>query len=104
SGGVGYALFQQGRRAGLDFSYVVTSGNEADVDMAELVEYMVEDPHTRVIFLYVETLRDPDRFMAAAIKGRQLGKYIVAIKIGESAAGQRAAASHTAALAGWSQA
>ena len=104
SGGVGYALFQQGRRAGLDFSYVVTSGNEADVDMAELVEYMVEDPHTRVILLYIEALRDPDRFMAAALKGRQLGKHIVAIKIGQSSAGQRAAASHTAALAGWNQA
>ncbi len=101
SGGVGYALFQQGRRAGLDFSYVVTSGNEADIDLAEFVEYMVEDTETNVIFLYVETIRDPDRFMRAALHARRAGKHIVVIKIGQSASGQRAAASHTAAMAGW---
>jgi len=101
SGGVGYALFQQGRRAGLDFSYVVTSGNEADVSLAEFVEYMVEDRETHVIFLYIETVRDTDRFMQAALKARQFGKHIVVIKIGQSDSGQRAAASHTAAMAGW---
>lgn len=102
SGGVGYALFQQGRRAGLDFSYVMTSGNEADVGLAELIEYMVADDHTQVIFVYVETIRDPNRFMEAALTAQDVGKHIVAIKIGQSSSGQRAAASHTAAMAGWS--
>lgn len=101
SGGVGYALFQQGRRAGLDFSYVVSSGNEADIGLAEFVEYMVDDHETRVIFLYVETIRDTQRFERAALRALELGKQIVVIKIGQSASGQRAAASHTAAMAGW---
>jgi acetyltransferase len=101
SGGVGYALFQHGRKVGLDFSYVVTSGNEADIDMAEFVEYMVADEHTQVIFLYIESIRNSERFMQAALRARALGKAIVVVKIGQSAAGQRAAASHTAAMAGW---
>lgn len=104
SGGVGYALFQHGRRAGLDFSYVVTSGNEADIDLAELTEYMVDDDHTSVLLLYVETIRDSARFARAALRARALGKHIVVIKIGQSASGQRAAASHTAAMAGWNAA
>lgn len=104
SGGVGYALFQHGRRAGLDFSYVVTSGNEADIDMAEFVEYMADDEHTSVMFLYVETIRDTERFARAALRARALGKHILVIKIGQSESGQRAAASHTAAMAGWNEA
>lgn len=101
SGGVGYALFQHGRSMGLDFSYVVTSGNEADIDMAEFVEYMVEDHDTQVIFLYIESIRNTERFMQAALHAREVGKFIVVVKIGQSASGQRAAASHTAAMAGW---
>lgn len=101
SGGVGYALFQQGRRVGLDFSYVMTSGNEADIQLAEFVEYMVQDQETDVIFLYVETIRDTQRFLRAALAARRKGKPIIVIKIGQSASGQRAAASHTAAMAGW---
>jgi len=101
SGGVGFALYQQGLRAGLDFSYVVTSGNEADLTMADYVEYMVDDEITQVIFLYCETLRDPRRFERAALRARERGKSIVAIKIGQSGSGQRAAASHTASMAGW---
>jgi len=104
SGGVGYALFQHGRRVGLDFSYVVTSGNEVDIDMAELVEYMVADDSTRVIFLYVESIRNTERFMQAALRAPAAGKAIIVIKIGQSDSGQRAAASHTAAMAGWNQA
>jgi acyl-CoA synthetase (NDP forming) len=101
SGGVGFALFQQGRRAGLDFSYVVTTGNEADIGIAELVEYMVEDDSTKVIFLYVESIRDAARFERAALRARSAGKHIVTVKIGRSESGSRAAASHTAAMAGW---
>jgi acyl-CoA synthetase (NDP forming) len=104
SGGIGYALFQQGYKMGLNFSYVMTSGNEADIDMAELLEYMVADTHSQVIFLYVESIRDTARFMQASLKARVLGKSIIVVKIGQSASGQRAAASHTAAMAGWNTA
>jgi len=101
SGGVGFALFQQGMRAGLDFSYVVTSGNEADLTMADYLEYMVEDDITQVVLLYCETIRDAIRFERAALRARELGKHVVVIKIGQSESGQRAAASHTASMAGW---
>ena len=80
---------------------MVTSGNEADIDMAEFVEYMVEDSDTHVIFLYIESIRDITRFTHAALRAREIGKSIVVVKIGQSASGQRAAASHTAAMAGW---
>ena len=101
SGGVGFALFQQGMRAGFEFSYVVTTGNEADLTMADFVEYMVADPHTHIVFLYCETIRDPERFERACLLARATGKFIVAIKVGQSTAGQRATASHTASMAGW---
>ena len=101
SGGVGFALFQHGRQIGLDFSYVVTTGNEVDLGLADYLEYMVEDEHTSVIFLYVETIRDPRRFERAALRALEIGKRIVAIKIGLSKSGQRATVSHTASMAGW---
>lgn len=101
SGGVGFALFSHGRRLGFAFSHIITSGNEADLTLSDYLDYLVDDPDTSVIFLYLETIRDPDGFVRAARRARAQGKQIVAIKIGQSAAGQRATLSHTASVAGW---
>ncbi len=100
SGGIGFSLFNRGRAAGLAFSYVISTGNEADLTAADFLDYMIEDERTHAVMLFCETIRDGARFVAAAEAARRRGKPIVAIKIGRSEAGRRAAASHTAALSG----
>lgn len=100
SGGIGFALFNRGKAAGLGFSYVLSTGNEADLGMADFLDYMVEDPHTQAVLLFCETVRNGPKFVAALAKARDLGKPIIAIKIGRSDAGVRATASHTASLSG----
>ena len=101
SGGIGFALFARGRAAGLAFSYVVSTGNEADLTAADFLDYMVQDPRTDVIMLFCETVRDGARFVAGLEAARRIGKPVIAIKIGQSDAGQRASASHTASISGW---
>jgi acyl-CoA synthetase (NDP forming) len=100
SGGIGFALFNRGRAAGLGFSYVISSGNEADLSMADFLDYMVEDSQTHAVMLFCEAVRNGPAFVAALEKARRLGKPVIAIKVGRSAAGMRAAASHTASLSG----
>lgn len=101
SGGIGFALFARGRAAGLAFSHVVSTGNEADLTAADFLEYLVQDPHTDAVMLFCETVRDGPRFVAALETARRREKPIVAIKVGGSEAGQRASVSHTASLSGW---
>jgi acetate---CoA ligase (ADP-forming) len=100
SGGIGFALFNRGKAAGIGFSYVISTGNEADLNMADFLDYMVEDPNTHAVMLFCETVRNGPAFIAALAKARRLGKPIIAIKIGRSDAGSRASASHTASLSG----
>ncbi len=88
-------------RLGLSFSSVVSTGNEADLTVADFLRYAAEDTDTGGVLMFVETIRDPAAFRAAAQAAAAAGKPVVAIKIGRSAAGQQAAASHTASLAGW---
>ena len=100
SGGIGFALFNRGAAAGLGFSYVISTGNEADLTMADFLDYMVQDPQTHAVMLFCEAVRDGPGFVAALEKARALGKPVIAIKVGRSDAGKRASASHTASLSG----
>jgi acetate---CoA ligase (ADP-forming) len=100
SGGIGFALFSRGRAASLGFSYVISTGNEADLTMADFLDYMVEDPTTQAVMLFCEAVRNGPGFVAALQKARRVGKPVIAIKIGRSDAGTRASASHTASLSG----
>lgn len=100
SGGVGFALFNRGKAAGLGFSYVISTGNEVDLGMADFLDYMVEDPHTDTVMLFCEAVRNGPGFVAALEKAWRLGKPVIAIKVGRSDAGTRATASHTASLSG----
>ena len=83
---------------------MIATSNEVDIDLADCVDYLADDPDTQVIVLYIESVRNVDRFKAACSKARQtnggLGKPIVAFKIGRSEAGAAAAVSHTGAMAG----
>ncbi|MBN2258891.1 MAG: acetate--CoA ligase family protein [Anaerolineaceae bacterium] len=99
SGAICCALIDWMRGQGMGLSRLVSLGNQVDVTETDLLTLTADDPHTRVITLYIESIRDGQRFMLEAIKA-SLEKPIVALKVGRSAAGQMAAASHTGALAG----
>ena len=90
-------LLSRGAARGLGFAKLVSVGNEADIGVGELVELLAADPATRVVLLFLETVRDAERLARAA---RNAGKPIVAYKLGRSALGEAAARSHTGALAG----
>ena len=98
SGALGLVILDYARSLGLGLSSFVSVGNAADVSTNDLMQYWSADPRTRVILLYVESFGNPRNFSAIA---RRVGrtKPIVAVKSGRSAAGARAASSHTGALA-----
>ena len=100
SGGILGAVLSRGAAQGVGFARLVSTGNEADLDVADFLDLFAEDEATRVIAIYVEGLRRPDAFRAAALKAAAAGKPVVAYKVGRSEAGARAAISHTGALAG----
>ena len=98
SGALGMALLEHASRLNLGISSFVSVGNKADVSGNDLIQYWAEDPRTSVILLYLESFGNPARFSRIARRvGRK--KPIIAVKAGRSAAGARAAASHTGALA-----
>ncbi len=85
---------------GIGFSYIISTGNEADLDFSDFARYLVDDPDTRVIAGFVEGFKRADKFLEVAKLAAERGKPIVLIKIGRSDLGARAAQSHTAALTG----
>jgi acetyl coenzyme A synthetase (ADP forming)-like protein len=98
SGALGLAVLQGAARLGLGISACVSVGNRADVSSNDLLEYWEQDERSCVILLYLESFGNPRRFARIARRvARQ--KPIVAVKAGRTTAGQRAAGSHTAALA-----
>lgn len=100
SGGIGFALFGRAVAEHLDLHSVVTTGNESDLEVLDFVERLVEDGEAGVILLFIEGLKNARRFSGIAAKAAQRGVPIVVMKVGRSEAGQRAAVSHTAHMAG----
>jgi acyl-CoA synthetase (NDP forming) len=104
SGGIGFAIKHRAKALGVAISYCVSAGNESDLGAGEFLDYMVQDSSTDVILLFIEGIRDVDRFLAAARRAAEVRKPVIVTKVGRSGAGERAAASHTASMAGWSAA
>jgi acyl-CoA synthetase (NDP forming) len=104
SGGIGFAYYNRARALGLAVSYVVSTGNESDLGAGEFMDYLVQDASTDVILLFIEGIRDVEKFLTAAQRAAELRKPVIVTKVGRSGAGERAAASHTASMAGWSAA
>jgi acyl-CoA synthetase (NDP forming) len=100
SGGILGSLLSRAAAAGLGFSKLVSTGNEVDLEAADFVDHLADDPATQVIALYMEGLRNPEKFRQAALKAARAGKPVVVYKVGRSESGARSAASHTGALAG----
>jgi acyl-CoA synthetase (NDP forming) len=87
------------RARGIGVRHAHSTGNDADVSMAELAVAVLKDPDVRLLLLYIESLRDPDTLAMAAAMARDRDIPIVAIKAGRTERGQAAARSHTGALA-----
>jgi acyl-CoA synthetase (NDP forming) len=100
SGGIGFAFFDHGRAKELSFRYVVTTGNEACLETLDFADYILEEGKTQALLMLLEDVKSPETFRSVAEKALKAGKPIIVNKIGQSDAGARAAASHTAALAG----
>ncbi len=100
SGNMCATVFRMARRAGVTFSHVINTGNEASVDFCDYLDHLAEDPATRSAVCYIEELRDGPKFLAAAAKFRAAGKLLACYKVGASEKGAEATRSHTAALAG----
>ncbi len=101
SGSICIGLLADCRRFG--WSHVISSGNEAVLSTADFLEYLIDDPQTRVIATFTESVRDPERFVAALDRAADRGKPVVVLKAGKSERTRRAVTSHTGGLAGESR-
>jgi acyl-CoA synthetase (NDP forming) len=101
SGSIVIGLLADCRRFG--WSRVISTGNEAVIVAADVLEYLIDDEATRVIAMFLETVRQPDRFVAALDRAAGRGKPVVVLKVGRSERARRAITSHTGGLAGESR-
>ncbi|OWU84667.1 hypothetical protein ATO6_12540 [Oceanicola sp. 22II-s10i] len=100
SGAFGSCSYVMVARRGLGLSRIVATGNEADIDTAEVIAHLAHDPETKVICAAVESSTDGDQLRAALKTAAEAGKPVIFMKVGASEIGAAAAATHTGALAG----
>jgi acetate---CoA ligase (ADP-forming) len=100
SGGLLNEITSYGSGRGIGFSHLVSSGNEAGVTAAEVLDYFVQDPATDVVLAVLESVRNPALFVEASTRALAGGKPIVVVKMGSSEKGARSTVTHTGALAG----
>ena len=100
SGGTIQFWMKSAAERGLRYSYCVTSGNEPDLGLADYLNFVIDDPETRQVVLFIEGIRRPEAFMHAAGRALAMGKPVLAIKTGATAQSQAASQSHTGAIAG----
>jgi acetate---CoA ligase (ADP-forming) len=101
SGSVCIAILSDLRRYGISLS--VSAGNEAVTRTVDYLEYLIDDPATKVIATFTETVREPERYVAALDRAADAGKPVVVLKVGRTERTQRAITSHTGGLAGESR-
>ncbi len=100
SGSMMGSLIARAAARGFGFAKSVSVGNESDVTVGEIIDALVDDADTKVMLLFLETLRDAPTLAAALERARANGKPVIAYKIGRSEQGDALAQSHTGALAG----
>jgi acetate---CoA ligase (ADP-forming) len=100
SGGLGFSLFNRGRADGLDFSSIVSIGNQCDLELADYADALLEDDDTKVVMLFIEAIKTPGKFIALAQKAAEREKPLIVAKVGRHKAAARAVASHTGSLSG----
>jgi acyl-CoA synthetase (NDP forming) len=100
SGALGGSLISRGWEQGLGFSFWAATGNEADLTVSDVLEAMADDPETGHFLLFLETIRDWDRFQRGVRRALEHGKPVFAYKTGRTDLGRRAVESHTGAMLG----
>jgi acetate---CoA ligase (ADP-forming) len=100
SGLLTYGMILPPEERGIGYSYIVTTGNEADLEAADFIKYYVEDDETQIIACFIEQFRNPEKLRYVARLALEKGKPIIVLKIGRSEQGQRAARAHTGSLVG----
>ena len=99
SGALTFSFLSRGRDKQLRFTHQVSAGNQTVLEAHDYVDWWLDEGSADIFLLYLEGIRRPDRFRAVAEKAARAGKPLIIAKVGRSAAGRRAAASHTGALA-----
>ena len=89
-----------GNKRGLNYSYVISAGQELVTSVSEYLEFLVAQPQTRVVLCVLETIRHPESFLSAVSKANERGIAVVVLKLGRSEAGQGFAQSHSGAMSG----
>ncbi len=100
SGAFGAAIFVRAMRVGLGISHWAATGNEADLEFCDFLDYMADDPHTHVIAGFLAGVEDGEKFLDGLARAAAKGKPVVLLKVGGTEAGKRAAYSHTGAIVG----
>lgn len=100
SGAVAGQLEQFAYQQRIGLTHLISTGNEADIEVADVIDYLAQQPEPRAIALFLESVRDPLRFRRAVIAAQRAGKPIVVLKVGASEATVHAAQAHTGALVG----
>lgn len=100
SGAMAAVLAVSLKARGLDLTFSISTGNEASSSIEDYLEYLIDEEHTRVFVMIVESFRHPKRFLKLATQVRRRGKRIVLLHPGRSSAARASAATHTGALAG----
>lgn len=100
SGALAAQLAQFAHQQRVSLTHMISTGNEADVSVAEVIEYLSAQPEPKAIALFLESVRDPEGFIKAAAAANRAGKKIVVLKVGSSEAAAKAAQAHTGSLVG----
>lgn len=100
SGGYASQVTWMAAANGLSVDQLISTGNECDIDVGEAIEWMASSPTVGPVIAYIEGIRHPERFRRALAAAKAARKPVITLKVGATEAGARAAASHTAALAG----
>ena len=100
SGALMVSIFDRAAADGIGFRYGVSLGNQVDLEICDFLDYMIAEPHTGALCVYVEGLLDGGRFRRSLAAARAAGKPVLVVKTGRTQAGVKSARSHTASLAG----
>ncbi|WP_283095322.1 acetate--CoA ligase family protein [Nocardioides alcanivorans] len=100
SGNVTVQIMNMARSFDVGLSFAVSTGNEMDVSVGDVVDFLAEDEATDAIAVFAESFKDPQAFLEASRRARANGKLVVCLKVGRSEAAARAALAHTGSLVG----
>ncbi len=99
-GSLGEAIINRAQDKGIGSSYFISTGNEAVLELSDYIEYLLNDPHTSVICVLMEGIRDAEKLLRVADLALERKKPIIVMKVGRTAAGRKAVSSHTGLMAG----